>query len=281
MRLARQVLRDDVSGLAAELAYWFFLAIFPFLIFVAALSGFIADVFDVQNPTAQIAGVFSQIGPSSATDLLRRRLEAVVGTRQPDLLSVGFLGAIWIATRGTSSLIKAMNRAYGVEETRPFWQRNLLAVELTLVASSSLAIAFVVFFASQVLGGQMATALGLQGTLEALLNLLRWPVALALLLLASGFLYWQAPDVDRGWRWITPGALLFSTGWLAVTFLFAFYAANFGAYNVTYGTLGGVAVLLIWFYITAFLLLAGAELNAVVDQQADRRLAQRDEREGE
>jgi membrane protein len=268
-QLVQQVIEDDVSGLAAELAYRFFLALFPFFIFLAALGGFVAFLFDVPNPTQQIVQLLGETLPPTAAELVRGQLEAMVGTRHPGLLSIGILGAIWVATGGTNALIKAMNRAYDVGETRPFWKKYLLAIGLTLLAGSVLIGAFVLFVVGEIYGRQLAAAMGLTGAFETALGLGRWVAIAALLLLAAVVLYRAAPNMDLELKWITPGAIVFVVGWLVATYLFALYVANFGSYNATYGTLAGVAVLLVWFYLIAFILLVGAELNAILDRRMD------------
>jgi membrane protein len=266
---AKRVVRDDVYGLAAELAYWFFLSLFPFFIFLAALGGFVAALLDVRDPTQQIVDLLGSTMPPDATRLVRPQIEQVVGTRNPGLLSLGVLGTIWTATGWASAIIKAMNRAYAVPETRPFWKTYLLAFGLMLLTSSVLVGAFVLVVAGEVFGRQIAAAVGLEGAFQIAVDVARWPAAVSLLLVGSAFLYGAAPNVNLGLRWITPGAVLFAAGWLVATSLFTQYVAVFGSHNATYGTLGGVAVLLVWFYLTAFILLAGAELNAVIDEQSE------------
>ena len=172
---AKRVFRDDVFGLAAELAYWFFLSLFPFFIFLAALGGFVAVILDVRDPTQQIVDLLGATMPPEATGLVRPQIEHVVGTRNPGLLSLGILGAIWTATGWASATIKAMNRAYAVRETRPFWQQYVLAFGLMLVTSSVLVGAFVLFVAGQVFGHQIAAAIGLEGVFQVVVNLARWP----------------------------------------------------------------------------------------------------------
>jgi membrane protein len=266
---AKRVVRDDVYGLAAELAYWFFLSLFPFFIFLAALGGFVATLLDVRDPTQQILDLLGSTMPPDATRLVRPQVEQVVGTRNPGLLSLGVLGTIWTATGWASAIIKAMNRAYAVPETRPFWKTYLLAFGLMLLTSSVLVGAFVLVVAGEVFGRQIAAAAGLEGAFQIAVDVARWPAAVSLLLVGSAFLYRAAPNLDLGLRWITPGAVLFAAGWLAATSLFTQYVAIVGSYNATYGTLGGVAVLLVWLYLTGFILLAGAELNAVIDEQSE------------
>ena len=266
--LAKDVGTDDVSGLAAELAYTFFFALFPFFIFLAALSGFVTHVLDIQNPTDRIINTIGDTLPSDVTSVLRGQLEAVINSRNLALLSVGILGTLWVAVSGVGSLIKAMNRAYGVRETRPAWERYLLSLGLTVFAGAFLATSFLVLVVGQAAGGKIADKLGLGGASGALFPLIQWPAGVILILIGIGFLYRIAPNTRLSVKRIMPGAILFTAVWLVATYIFAAYVAHFASFNSTYGTLGGVAILLVWFYITAFILLVGVELNALLERRA-------------
>lgn len=267
-RTVRQVMKDDVGGLAAELAYRFLLALFPFFIFLAALGGFVAEVFNVENPTDRIMDLLEGRIPSDAASVLSRQLEGVVESQNPGLLSIGILGAVWAASGGVGAVIKAMNRAYDVQESRPFWRKYALQVGLTLLAGTFIIGAFALLLAGQIFGQELADALGVGGLFALLISLGRWPVVIALLLVAVAFLYWAAPNAKLPFKWITPGSVLFTVVWLAATYGFGLYVAHFGSYNATYGALGGVVILLVWLYLSAFILLVGAELNAVLEEQA-------------
>jgi membrane protein len=262
------VSRDEALTLAAALAYRFFLAVFPFFIFVAALGGFIAGALGVANPAEQLLRLLGDL-PAGLAGPLQSELAEVLGERDPALLSVGILGALLAATTGTNAAIKAMNRAYDVEESRSFWARALLAAGTTVLSGVLLVAVFVVTLTGVALGDRLAGALGLQGVWWTVVQVARWPLAVALLLLAVAVLYKALPNVDIPWRWVAPGALLFTAAWLAATFGFALYVAHFGTYGATYGTLGGVAALLVWFYLTALALLLGAELNAILHQRGE------------
>ncbi|MDP8922889.1 MAG: YihY/virulence factor BrkB family protein [Chloroflexota bacterium] len=265
-RLVAQVNSDDVFGLAAELAYRFFLAMFPFLIFLTALASFVATTFSVRDPSQQIVDLLARLMPPEATELIRPQIERTISTNQGGLMSFGILLTLWVAAGGFNAVIKAMNRAYDVEESRPFWKKYLLALGMTLLAGTFIVGAFVLLVVGQVFGRQIAEALGLGGTYQAVVGLARWPAVVALLVVATAFIYWAAPNMDLPWKWITPGSVLFVVGWLVATALFTFYVSNFGSYAATYGALAGVVVLLLWFYLTGIILLVGAELNAIVDQ---------------
>lgn len=262
-------MRDDVPGLAAELAYRFFLSMFPFFIALAALGGFVAAMLAVEDPTQEILGMVGEALPPGAAELIGPELQRVLGTQNPGLLSVGLILALWAATGGTNATMKAIDRAYNVAETRPFWKRYLLSMGLTLLTGLVVIAAFLLFVVGEIFGLQIATALGLQQEFYGAVNVIRWVVAFLLALLAAGLLYWRTPNVELPFKWVTAGAVLFGLGWLGATYVFTLYLATFGDYAATYGTLAGVVVLLLWSYLTAFALLLGAELNAVVDEQLD------------
>jgi membrane protein len=267
-QIVKKVGEDDVSSFAAALAYRFFLALFPFFIFLAALAGFITGIFDIQNPTDRIINTIGNTLPSDVTSVLRTQLEGVINSRNAALLSVGLVGTLWAASSSVGALMKAMNRAYGVRETRPAWERYALAIGLTAFAGLMIVASFLVLVVFQASGTKIADKIGLGGVAAALLPLVRWPVAVVTILLASGIIYRVAPNAGLSLRRILPGTVLFTSVWLVATYLFGLYISHFASYNSTYGALGGVVILLVWFYLTAFLLLVGAELNAVLEQRA-------------
>jgi membrane protein len=274
---------DDVMGLSAELAYRFFLALFPFFLFVGALGAFIAAWLGVENPARQLVDMLGDALPPEAADTLEGELEGIIGEQNPGALSLGIIAALFFATGGTNAVIKAMDRAYRVPESRSFWHRYLLALGLTLLAGTSLIAAFALLMVAQIWGGAFAETLGLEGVYGALLSYGLWPAAFLLILLAVTIIYWKAPNIDAELKWMTPGAVVFLIGWMIATSVFGFWVGNFADYGTTYGTLAGVAVLMVWFYITAFVLLLGAEVNAVVDEMIypDRLEQKREEKRRE
>ena len=264
----RETSSDDVSGLAAELSYRFLLALFPFFIFLASLGGFVADLLSVENPSGEILKRIGDALPADAASLLETQLSAVLEQRQTGLLSIGIVTALWAAAGGMKAVMKSMNRAYDVEETRSFLVKTGLAIGLTLFASVFFIGAFILAVAGGAMASAIADATGTGAWLMALFHLGRYAAALVLLALMTGVLYWQAPAVDIPFRWISPGAIMFVIVWMLATLGFGFYVANFGSYNATYGALGGVIILLFFFYITSFILLMGAELNALLHRMA-------------
>jgi len=266
-QVIRKVDKDDLGILAAALAYRFFLALFPFFIFIAALAGFVTHFFSIENPTDRIINTIGDTLPSDVTSVLRTQLESVVNHRNAALLSVGLVGTLWAASAGVGSLMRAMNRAYGVEETRPAWKRYALATGLTAFAGLTLVAVFLAFVVWLTSGARIADKMGLGGAAAALFPLLHWPVSVLAILLATAIIYRVAPNARLPFRRILPGMALFTSVWLIATYLFGLFVAHFDSYNSTYGTLGGVVILLVWFYLTAFILLVGAELNAVLEQR--------------
>ena len=261
-RFVSDVQRDDVGGLAAELAYRFLFAIFPFGIFVAALTAFVATAIGIDDPTGKIIGALGDNLPKDLANGLRPQIEAVIGTARPSLLTIGAIAALWAATGGTNALIKGLNRAYEVEENRPFLPKTALAIGLTHLASVGIVVAFVTIVGASLLTSEVVRQLNLDQRVVDLVSLLRWPVVFILLSVAVGVLYRLAPNVHVPFRWCLAGGAIFSVGWLAATALFGLYVANFANYSNTYGALGGVIVLMLWFYISAFILVAAAALVA-------------------
>jgi membrane protein len=268
-QLAIQFVRDDVLGLSGELAYRFFLSIFPFFLLLASIGNIIAGLLDQTNPARHLADLLSQVMPPDAARVFLAETGYVIATARFGVLSLGLAGALLVATGAMNAVIKGMNRAYGVEETRPFWRRYGVALALTCSAGVAVLGAFLLFIGGWTFGSQLAEALGMAAGFSRLVELAYWPLVGALLTIGVALLYWIGPNVVMPFRWVTPGALLFTVGWLVITSIFARFVERFGSYGLTYGTLAGVVVLLLWFYLTALLLLVGVELNDVVDELVD------------
>ena len=266
----RRTTEHGVNDMAAGLAYRFFLALFPFAIFVAALVASVAALFQVGDAAdprfeARDGELAALLAP------VRAELRAIAARQPAGLLSLGVVGSVWVASTGAGAVIRATNRAYQVAETRPYWKRCALALGLTLFAGAALAGAFLLQVAGAALADLLARTGGGAAGYGAALGAARWPLAIGLLGLAAAVVYWAAPDVALPWRWVTPGAVVFVGGWLLATFGFSVYVTRFADYGTTYGALAGVAALLIWFYLTAYLVLCGAEVNAFLDRPGGER----------
>ena len=262
-RYAKQILDDDVPGLAAELAYRFMFATFPFAIFVVALSGFMASWLGMANPGDRIIGAIGNSLPPDLIGPVTTQLDDLLAHTEPQLLSVGALVTLYAAVGGINTLMKAMNRAYGVPETRPLPRRMALAALLTVLGGVAVVVSFVAVVGGTLASEGLVDEIGLSGVWPAL-SLLRWPAAFLLLVAAVAALLRYAPNFRTPWRWAVAAAAAFAVVWLVVTYAFGLYVARFATYDATYGALAGVIVLMLWFYLTAFVLLCAAELAALL-----------------
>ena len=262
-RYVKQILDHDVPGLAAELAYRFMFATFPFAIFVVALSGFMAGWLGIADPSSRIIGVIGNSLPSDLIGPVKDQLEQALAETQPQLLSVGAVVTLYAATGGMDTLMKAMNRAYGVPERRPLVVRMALAALLTVLGGVAVVVSFVAVVGGTLVTQRLIDGIGL-GHVWPALSLLRWPMTLVLLVAAVTALLRYAPNFRTPWRPAAIAATVFAVVWLAVTYGFGLYVARFASYGATYGALAGVIVLMLWFYLTAFVLLCAAELAALL-----------------
>lgn len=278
--VVEQVRRDDVQGIGAELAFHFFLALFPFFIFLGSVGSIIASILGMENPAQQLANSLGSNMPQGAGDIIRGVIHDTVGTRNDSLLSFTVIFAIGAATLGTNSVIKALNRAYDVKESRPLWQRYLTALAITILGAPVMLAAFLFLVVVQVWGAALANSLGLGPVFGAAIDILRWPVVAFLIAAVVSLIYRFAPNVTLPWKWLSAGSVLFAVTWLVATYAFGVYVAHFNSYGNVYGVLGAVAILLIWFYIIAVALLLGAEVDTVVERGPKGQRAQ-DAREPE
>lgn len=257
----REMIDDDITGLAAQLAYYLFLALFPAILFLLALASF----FPLDDVTADVARVLGPVVSPQVLAIIEDQMRRIADDNHGGLLTLGVAGALWGSSAALVAIVGALNRAYDIEESRPWWKVRLVAIGLTLGTAL-----FVLVALSLVLAGpSVVTALGnLTGwgrPFEIAWSALRWPLAFALLSTAIGLIYYVAPDAEQDWVWVTPGAVVATALWLVVSLLFKVYIANFTDYDAAYGTVGSVIVLLLWFYASSLAVLAGAELNAELE----------------
>lgn len=261
-RTIAEIGADNCVGLAAQLAFYFFLALFPALLFLVALIGYLP----VENALTRLLEALGSVAPGEALALLKDQLEALSDRRQGGLLTLGIVGAIWSSSAAMVAIIDALNHAYDVTEWRPWVKRRTLAILLTI----SLALFIIASMALVLLGpaivGWGADRFGLAPAVELAWRLARWPVIFALVVFGVDLVYYFAPNRKARWAWITPGSLLATLLWIASSLAFRLYVTNFSDYNATYGAIGGVIVILLWFYVSAFAILIGAELNGVIEQ---------------
>jgi membrane protein len=260
-RTAKETSEDDCLGLAAQLAYYFFLALFPAVLFVLALASF----FPLGNFIDEIVRVLRPIAPAEVLSFLEDQLRRVSNADSGGILTIGLLGAVWSSSAAVVAIIGSLNRAYDIEEGRPWWKVRLTAMGLTIALALLILISFSLIVVGPTVADQLATSFGLGSVFTWAWKILQWPLAFLLVSTAVGLVYYFAPDADQDWAWITPGAVVGTALWLVVSLVFKYYVANFADYNATYGTVGGVIVLLLWFYISGLAILVGAEMNAEIE----------------
>jgi membrane protein len=260
-RTAKEANNDDCLGLAAQLAYYFFLALFPGVLFLLALASF----FPLTNFVDDTISMLRPFAPPEVLTFLEDQLTRLSNADSGGILTLGFLGAIWSSSAAVVAIVGSLNRAYDIEEARPWWQVRLIAIGLTFALAIFLLISFTLVVAGPTIAEQLASSFGLGAAFEWSWKILQWPVAFGLVSTAIGLVYYFAPDADQDWVWITPGAVLATLLWGSASFAFKFYVTNFGDYNATYGAVGGVIILMLWFYISGLAVLIGAELNAEIE----------------
>ena len=256
----KEFLDDEMPTYAAALSYQGLFSLFPFLLFLIALLGFLhlPEFFDWLREQA------AYVLPGQALEQVNPIIDQLQ-QRQGGLLSVGIVVALWSSSAAVRSLMNALNAAYDVREARPVWKR----VPLSLLYTLGLAVMLMLVTALMILGpqvmGWIAERIGLQDYVVVLWSLLRWPVMVLLMMMAVAVIYYATPNVKQKFRFITPGSVLAVVAWVAASLAFGFYVKNFADYNAMYGSVGAIIVLLLYFYISAAVLLLGAELNAVIE----------------
>jgi len=261
---ASRVGEDGLTTLAAALSYYFFFALFPFLLFLLALVTMLPFVRGLED---WLLAHGAEVVPAGAYASLEGVIRSLLAQPRSGLLSLGAGLALWSASVAVAGVMAALNVAYGVRERRPWWKVRLLAVGLTVAMSFFMILAFVLAVSSAPLAAWVAGMLGPAGGIALLLG--NWIVALAAITLVIATIYHVCPDVDFPWRWFSPGSVLFTLGFGATTVAFSYYVARFGSYDKTYGSLGAVIILLLWMYLLALFLLLGGEVNAYLDREAD------------
>lgn len=261
-RFTKEFQEDTVTDCAAQLSYYFLFSLFPLLFFLATLLAYLP----IPSGTVDyLIERISHLMPGEALALVRDHLRALVHQPRPRLVTVTFAVALWSASRGVDALRKALNLAYDVTETRPLWKTQGLAILMTVVGTLLIPVAFAVFILGGRLGAYIANQLQLVDEFYIVWSWGRWPFTAVLIMLALALNYYVLPDVKQRFKYITPGSVVGTVLWLACTWGFTQYVEHFGKYNLTYGSLAGVMVLLLWLYITGLIFIVGGELNAILE----------------
>jgi membrane protein len=203
--------------------------------------------------------------------MVRKTLGEITSGGKKGLLSIGVLAALWSGSAGMASAMTALNIAYDVEDNRPWWMRRLVALTLTVGFALFVVGALVVLVLGPQISSGVANALGLGDLFTKVWSVLSVPIAVLFVLVAIALVYYLAPAKEMRWRWVTPGSVVALVLWLAMSFGLRIYVSRFGDYNATYGSIGGVILLMLWFYLTSLVLLAGAEVNSEIEHAAASR----------
>jgi membrane protein len=263
-RVIHEIQEDDCWGRAAQLAYYFLFALFPFFLVLTTLLGYLP----MPNLMDRLMEMLAEMLPADALRLVQDNVREIVTSQRGGLLSFGILAALWTSSSAITAIVDGLNRAYDVQEGRPYWKVRLIAIVLTVGLSLFIIVSLVLLTFGPQIGGWIADQVGLGSMFQIAWNLLRWPVIVGLIVLAMALVYYVAPDVEQRWQWITPGSLVAVVGWLLASLGFSFYVNNFASYNATYGSIGAVIVLLTWMYVSGFFVLLGGEINAEIEHAA-------------
>jgi len=266
-RVWHEIQEDNVFGRAAELSYYFLLALFPFLIFLTSIIGFVLGSGTGTRHT--LFNYLARIMPPSAFQLLDNTMLEVSKSSGGGKLSLGILAALWAASNGLSAITESLNTAYDLNESRPWWKQRLTAITLTVALSVLIILALVLVVAGGRIAEGLAAAYGLGDTFPLAWKIIQWPVVLACMILAFALIYYFAPDLHKqAWKWLTPGASIGVALWLLVSIAFRVYLHFFNSYSATYGSLGAVIILMLWLYFTGAAVLIGGEVNSEIENAA-------------
>jgi membrane protein len=266
-RVWSEVQQDNVFGRAAELSYYFLLALFPFLIFLTSIIGIVLG-----SGTGTRHALFqylARIMPPSAFQLIDNTMYEVSESSGGGKISFGILAALWAASNGLGAITESLNTAYDLKETRPWWKQRLTSIGLTVALSILIIGALILVVAGGHIAEWLAAHYGLGPVFPTGWKIIQWPVVVACMTFAFALIYYLAPDFrEQSWQWLTPGAVIGVVLWLLVSLGFRVYLHYFNSYNATYGSLGAVIILMLWLYFTGAAVLIGGEVNSEIENAA-------------
>jgi len=262
--------KDNIFGRAAQLAYYFLLALFPLLLFLTSVIGMIMG-----SGTGLRHSLFNYLGkvlPGSASQLISTTMFEVSNASGGGKISFGILAALWAASNGMGAITDSLNVAYHVEASRPWWKQRLTAIGLTIVLAILIISALLLVLYGGRIADWLAANYGFGLVFTVGWKVLQWPIVFIFLVLGFELIYYWAPDLaNQDWKWVTPGSIVALTLWLLVSLGFRVYLHYFDSYSKTYGSLGAVIVLMLWFYLTGASILIGGEINSDIEALAARK----------
>lgn len=266
-RVWKEIQEDEVFGRAAELSYYFLLALFPFLIFLTSILGLVLG--SGSNTRQTLFEYLARMMPPSAYQLISQTMTEVSAASSGGKISFGILAALWAASNGMTAITTSLNSAYDVEETRPWWKQRLTAIALTMALSVLIISSLILVVAGGWIADWLAASFGLGSTFPLAWKIVQWPIVLFCIILAFALIYYFAPDLrEQKWTWLTPGAAIGVALWLLVSIAFRVYLNFFDSYSATYGSLGAVIILMLWLYFTGIAVLIGGEINSEIEHAA-------------
>ena len=263
-RTVREFKEDELVDRAAALTYFGVLAIFPALLALVSTLGLVG-----RSATQPLIDNLGTVAPGPAKDIITTAIENLQRSRTSGgvLFIVGIAVAFWSASGYVAAFMRASNAIYEIEEGRPIWIKAPVRLGVTLVLGILLALTALAVVLTGGLAEQAGNLLGIGETAVTVWDIAKWPVLLAVVSLMFAILYWASPNVKQpAFRWVSPGGMVAVIVWLIASAAFAFYVANFGSYNKTYGALGGVIIFLIWLWLSNIAVLLGAEFNAEIER---------------
>ena len=260
-RTIREAIADNIMGMSAQLAYYFFFSLFPALLLLIA----IASYFPVQTLVDEVFKAMGGFAPPEGVSIITDQIQKIREAKPAGLLTFGVATALWSSSSAMTAIIGTLNTAYDIEEGRPWWKVQSTAILLTIGVALFILISFALVIVGPTLAERVADWARLGAAFEWTWKILQWPVVFALACTGIAMIYYFAPDAEQDWVWLTPGSILSTTLWLLVSLAFKYYVVNITSYAATYGALGGVMVLMLWFYISGAAILFGAEMNAEIE----------------
>lgn len=256
-----------MTGLAAQQAYYYFLSLIPMLILLVSIVPYLNI-----DPNKALAFMDNVLAPETA-QLIKDNILTIISNESGGLLTFGIIGTIWSASSGMDAFIRAMNIAYDVEETRSFIKIRLISIFLTLGLILSIVVALVLPIFGQVIFDFVQSFIPVSEQFEVIITILRWGIAGIVIIGFLMTLYLVAPNKRFPWKHVIPGAVFAALLWLVGSIAFSFYVSNFGNYTATYGSLGGVIVLMLWLFLTGLTFVLGGEINAVYHREKSQKLS--------
>lgn len=260
--LFNRFVQDDAGGLAAQLAYYFLLSLFPLLIFLVTLLDYLPFT------QGDLMSFIAQYAPGETTEIINKNLNEIMGKHNGGLLSLGIIGTLWPASNGINAIVRAFNRAYDVEETRHFLVARSMSVLLTVGMVLVILVALLLPVFGREIGLFFFAQVGLSVEFLKTWTAIRWVLSSVILFIVFTSLYYFAPNKHILFMEAVPGAFFSTFGWMFVSLGFSYYVSSIGNYTATYGSLGGIIIMMVWLYLSGLIIIVGGEINAILYKAA-------------